>query len=252
MKKFMKHAMPLLLVVCLVTALGCSAFAAISSSAFAANSNWVKSPFVDVSEEAWYYEWVEAAYNLDLMQGTGTDPNRPVFEPNTPTNRAMFVTILYRFYRENADPNETYPNAGFVDVPANAWYTEAVNWAVDFGITQGIDATHFNPTGLITREQAATFAFRAASNINSTITSTNQVIDWDNGQRADLSGYPDLGQVSGYATEAFQWAVANEIITGTTSNNGTILNPHGQATRAQVAKILVGFELHIYQVLGLI
>ena len=175
-------------------------------------------PFTDVHEGDWFYEEVLYAYENGLMNGVGD--NR--FAPNSATTRGMLVTILYRLEGEPAVTGE----AGFDDVAAGQWYTDAVIWAAANDIVNGIGDNQFGPENTLTREQLVTMLYRYAQNKGYDVTAS-----------ADLSGYPDAGQIQSWAQEAMTWAVAEGIVEGMDGN----LNPAGNATRAQIATILMRF-----------
>ena len=139
--------------------------------------------------------------------------------------RAMLVTVLWRYAgRPEAGKNP------FADVPAGQWYTEAVTWAAENGVVSGVGNGRFAPNGNITREQMASILFRYA-----------KLTGLDTSKRGELAGFPDEGQVSSWAREALSWAVGEGIISGTAEGGRTILKPQGNATRAQVASILMRF-----------
>jgi len=114
----------------------------------------------------------------------------------------------------------------FTDVPSNEWYAEAVAWAAHNGIVGGVGNNKFDPNGNITREQIAAILYRYAG--------SNGI---DTTKRADLSAFPDANRVSAYANDAIGWAVAEGLINGSDGK----LQPLGNATRAQVAAILMRF-----------
>ena len=178
----------------------------------------VGEPFLDVNEGDWFYDAVAYAYENGLMDGVGG--NR--FAPNSETTRAQLVTILYRLEGEPAVTGE----AGFDDVAAGQWYTDAVIWAAANDIVNGIGDNQFGPENTLTREQLVTMLYRYAQNKGYDVTAS-----------ADLSGYPDAGQIQSWAQEAMTWAVAEGIVEGMDGN----LNPAGHATRAQIATILMRF-----------
>ena len=178
----------------------------------------VGEPFLDVNEGDWFYDAVAYAYENGLMDGVGG--NR--FAPNSATTRGMLVTILYRLEGEPAVTGE----AGFDDVAAGQWYTDAVIWAAANDIVNGIGDNQFGPENTLTREQLVTMLYRYAQNKGYDVTAS-----------ADLSGYPDAGQIQSWAQEAMTWAVAEGIVEGMDGN----LNPAGHATRAQIATILMRF-----------
>ena len=176
-------------------------------------------PFTDVTEGDWFYDAVRYAYENSLMDGVGDS----LFAPNSDTTRAQLVTILYRMEGEP----EVSGTSGFTDVEADTWYTDAVAWAAANGIVNGVSETEFAPGKDITREQLATILFRYA-----------EAKGYDVSARADLSAYPDADQIQSYAAESVAWAVAEGLIQGFEDNT---LRPAGNATRAQIATILMRF-----------
>ena len=176
-------------------------------------------PFTDVAESDWFYDAVRYAYENGLMGGVGDN----LFAPNNPTTRAQLVTILYRLEGEPAVTGQS----PFTDVEADTWYTDAVTWAAEEGVVNGVSATQFAPGNNITREQLATILFRYA-----------QAKGYDVSPRADLSGFPDAGDILPYAQEAMAWAVAEGLLQGFEDDT---LRPQGNATRAQIATILMRF-----------
>ena len=109
-------------------------------------------PFTDVSEDAYNYEAILWAYENGITSGT----TATTFAPNATCTRAQIVTFLYR-----AGGAQTMAGgSGFTDVPADAYYADAVAWAVENGITNGITATTFAPNETCTRAQIVTFLYR--------------------------------------------------------------------------------------------
>lgn len=203
-----KRLLSLALALCLVCSL-------LPGTALAAGEN----PFTDVPASHWAHDDITYVYDNDLMNGT----DGSLFSPESTTTRAQVVTVLYRLAGQ---PAADWANP-FWDVPASAWFHDAVTWAWENDITGGVSSTHFGAGNAVTREQLATFLYRYA-----------QDQGYDTSARADLSGYSDAGLVSSYATEALSWANATGLIIGTTA---TTLSPKGSATRAQVATILSRF-----------
>ena len=188
------------------------------NATFMASEEPAAEPFPDVDENDWFYDEVVYVYENGLMNGV--ENNR--FAPNTATNRAMLATILYRL----AGQPDVSGEMPFTDVAAGTWYTDAVLWAAQNGIVNGIGENQFGPMGTLTREQLVTMLYRYA-----------EAEGYDVSAAADLSGYPDAGKVQPYAQEAMSWAVAEGIVEGMDGN----LNPAGNATRAQIATILMRF-----------
>ena len=174
----------------------------------------VKLPFTDVPEGKWYTEAVKFAVANKLMNGMGNN----LFMPEDALTRAQLVTILYRNAGTPSVKDEANP---FKDVAPGKWYTDAIVWAAKNRIVNGVSATEFGPDSAITREQIATILFRYAKA--------------ENKQPDKLSGYSDARDVSNYALDAMNWAVTEGIINGA----GNKLLPQENATRAQVAAILM-------------
>ncbi len=174
--------------------------------------------FEDLDRKAWYYSSVKQMVSYALMNGT----SKTAFSPDDTLTRAMLVTILWRMEGE-----PTVMPSGFRDVASGKWYTSAVDWALDEGVIQGYPDATFRPDEPITREQAAVILFRYAP-----------VMGRSNAERSDLSKYSDVSEVSAYARKAMSWANACGILSG--YPDGT-LRPGDQATRAQIAKMIVTF-----------
>ena len=162
-------------------------------------------PFTDVIFGSWYYDGVKYACDNGLMNGTSAN----AFSPNADTTRSMIVTILARMEGVNTSGGAT-------------WYTAGRAWAMENGISDGT-----NMEGKITREQLAAMLYRYA-----------KMKGYDVSASADISGYTDASSVSGWATDAMRWAVSAGLINGRTA---TTLAPQGNATRAEVASILMRF-----------
>ena len=175
-------------------------------------------PYTDVQADDWFYDAVAFASKSGLMTGTSTT----TFEPNTTTTRGMIVAILNRL-----EGSPTAASAGFVDVKDGDWYADAVNWAASVGVVNGMGEGLFAPNAAITREQMAAILYNYAA-----------YKGYDISDRADISGYSDADQVSAWAGEAVQWAVAESLIAGVTIDT---LDAQGSATRAQVAAIFQRF-----------
>ena len=141
-------------------------------------------------------------YVTDKGLMNGTDDNQ--FSPSATTTRAMLMTVLARYAGEDTAGGAT-------------WYEKGMNWAKAKGVSDGT-----NPTVKITREQLVTMLYRYAGSPAA---------------NGSLDSFSDAASVNSYAANAMQWAVANGIVNG---SNGK-LNPQNNATRAQVAAILMRF-----------
>ena len=180
--------------------------------------------FDDVKASDWFAPYVEYVVDNGLFSGTEED----AFEPDSPMSRAMMVTVLWRVAGK-PDPGEAVNP--FSDVADNSWFAIPVVWGSDQKVVNGVSQTRFDPNGNVTREQVATLLYRFAA---------TQGMNTEAG--ADLSAFPDAGKVSGYAQDAMAWAVAQGLITGSNEGDAILLNPQGNATRAQVATIFMRYN----------
>ena len=177
--------------------------------------------FTDVKTSDWYYDAVTYVYENGLMTGLNTT----TFGPGEALSRAQFAVILHRM---NGTPEAAH-TANFPDVADNTWYTDAVLWANSIGVVNGYsDTGKFGPGDNITREQMALMMYRYANHMG-----------YDTSVKADFGKFKDAARVSSFAAEAMKWAVGNGIITG--KNNGTTIDPQGNAARAECATIIMRF-----------
>ena len=174
--------------------------------------------FSDVTDGDWFFEDVAVVYFGGYMLGTSST----AFSPALTMDRAMAATVLHRV----AGLPEAAASA-FKDVESGSWYEQAVNWAAESGVTNGVSAERFDPHASLTREQLVTFLYRYAEKSG-----------LDVSESKDLAAFSDAKAVSPWAIDAMQWAVAVGIIKGT--DKGTI-NPAGTATRAEFAAMLRRF-----------
>lgn len=176
-------------------------------------------PFVDVAAEEWYGDAVATVYAQGLMMGTAED----TFAPELVATRGMVVSILHRLAGSPTVSAEV-----FEDVTADDWYGQAVAWAASEGIASGTSAETFSPNAAVTREQLAALLcnFAAQQGMDTTA-------------RSDLSSFDDAETVSDWAQDAVSWAHAEGLLAGTSA---TTLSPQGEATRAQLAAMLVRFS----------
>ena len=179
--------------------------------------------FTDVTKN-WAYPGIQYCVTHGIMGGMGDG----TFAPTGTTTRAQIVQILYNLEGTPAVSGTT----PFTDLTAN-WYKPAILWAYQNNVVAGKSPTTFDPEGPVTREQIAVILTQYMFNVlkmNRTWTP------------ADLSTFPDGANVSGWAKEAMQDAVALGLINGTKAPDGLVyLDPQGSATRQQVATILMNF-----------
>lgn len=176
-------------------------------------------PFVDVAAEEWYGDAVATVYAQGLMMGTAED----AFAPELVATRGMVVSILHRLAGSPTVSAEV-----FEDVTADDWYGQAVAWAANEGIASGTSAETFSPNAAVTREQLAALLCNYAA---------QQGLDTT--ARGDLSSFEDAASVSVWARESVSWATAEGLLSGISA---TTLAPQGEATRAQLAAMLVRFS----------
>ena len=167
------------------------------------------SPFRDVPTDAYYYEAVKWAQKKGITGGIGND----LFGPYQPCTRAQIVTFLWR---AAGSPVVNYA-MDLADVSGDAYYAEAVRWALSQGITTGTADGRFSPNAPCTRAQSVTFLFRAS--------------------KASADGAPAFSDVAAdaYYAEAVKWATDNGITNGTTSST---FSPGSGCTRAQIVTFL--------------
>ena len=177
-----------------------------------------KTKFNDVSANDWFASAVDYVTGKGMMNGTADN----TFSPKANTTRGMVVTVLYRL--ENQPSTSA---ASFTDVASGAYYANAVAWANANGIVSGYGSGKFGPNDKVTREQLAAILYRYA-----------QYKKYDVSGAKSLDGYTDAQSVSSYAVPALQWANAVGVVTGKSGNK---LDPKGNATRAEVAAMLMRF-----------
>lgn len=178
--------------------------------------------FRDVMDpEAWYYDAVYAVYDMGLMEGVGSN----LFAPQLTLSRATVVTVLYRL----AGSPEVSGENVFTDVADSAWYTDAVKWASESGVVKGYGNGTFAPDKAVTRQELAAMFYRFRAYEGGDVT-----VDAD-----ALAAYNDADQVASWAKNAMSWAVSNGVLKGMP---GKLLKPEDNATRAQMAQILLNNE----------
>ena len=175
------------------------------------NGGTAQNPFVDVKEGAYYYDAVLWAVEQKITSGTSAT----TFSPDTSCTRAQMVTFLWRAAGSPKVENGKNP---FTDVQADAYYYDAVLWAVEKGVTSGTSATTFSPDATVTRGQTVTFLYRNAGS-------------------PEVSGtmpFTDV-EADAYYAKAVQWAVQQKITTGTSE---TTFSPMSDCTRGQIVTFL--------------
>lgn len=177
-------------------------------------------PFVDVTEDKWYYDAVAYVYQQGIMVGM----SETTFEPNTTVNRAQVVQMLYNL---EGQP-QVSGDSGFSDIRDDQWYAKAVAWASANDVVAGYEDGTFRPTRAVTREEFAQILYNYAKCKGYGLSAS-----------ADLGKFPDSGQVSSWAETALGWANGNGLING---HDDGRLDPKGSTIRAQAASILMNFD----------
>lgn len=167
----------------------------------------------DVPKNIWYHDAVDYMMKRGHMKGVSSTS----FDPEGTVTRAQLVTVLYRIAGEPKVEGK-HP---FTDVSNGQWYSDAITWASRNGVVNGVTQTTFAPDSPVTREQIAVLLYRYTK---------SEAI-----RENKLSAFSDTEKISGYAFDAMNWAVAEELIVG---NDGKLL-PQDSATRAEIATILM-------------
>lgn len=171
--------------------------------------------FTDVPADAFYYDAVNWAVEQNITQGMGAGQ----FRPGATCNRAQVVTFLWRLDGKPATAGENI----FTDVEIDSWYDDAVMWAVEQNITNGIGGSLFQPDGTCNRAQIVTFLWRYAGKPSANAENP----------------FTDVEEGSWYA-DAVAWAVENGITTGLSQ---TSFGPNEPCNRAQVVTFLYRYAV---------
>ena len=178
-------------------------------------------PFTDVTEgDDWFYDAVAYVYENGIMAGTSAT----TFEPYMELDRAMAAQLFYNLEGKPAVTGDST----FTDVTSGHWAVDAITWAAQNDIVAGIGGDLYDPDSNVTREQFAVMLYKYARFKGYELTATG-----------DLTQFPDMDAISGWAETALSWANGNGLING--NEDGTLASG-GTATRAQVASILAHFD----------
>lgn len=181
--------------------------------------------FTDVDTSQWYHDSLDYA----LVHGLFNGISETEFLPDGTMTRAMLVTVLYRLSGSPA----IVVSPDFSDVSADSWYASAVTWARVVGVVDGMGDGTFRPEDDVTREQTAVILCRYAKYRGIFV-----------GRDDTIEGFTDADAVSDWARFEMSWAIRSDLING--MNHGR-LEPQGNATRAQVATLLMRFCLNILE-----
>ena len=192
----------------------------------------VESFFTDVHTQSWQFAFVTYVTEKNLMVGAGKDAyGRITFNPDRAISREEFVQVLYN---ATGKPTVNLPNP-YPDVKDNGWYKNAVLWAKENNIANGLGNGTFGVGNNISRQDLALMLYKYASLKGYDLTATE----------GKINEYADGNLVSVYAKEAMNWAVTNGILNGKGTSGKPLstfrLDPTGTATRAECATMLKNF-----------
>jgi hypothetical protein len=178
-------------------------------------------PFIDVTSDAWYYNNIKFIYENRIFAGTSDT----TFEPSTPMTRAMLVQVLYSYEGKPAPTNLS----GFSDVPTDAYYANAVAWALENGIVSGIGDNQFGSDRAVSRQDFTLILAKYAVFLYVKLPTVRP-----------YTAFTDQDSIANYAKAAVEAAYKAKIISG---KDGGKFDPTSGATRAEVAAMLHQFVL---------
>ena len=188
--------------------------------------------YKDTPANEWYVTegWLDYVTSSGLMTGYTTGADAGNFGPQDQISRAQVLVILYRYANPSSDattnPSSYGKTSHFYDVPTGEYFTAAVEWAYQNGITTGYIGTGlFGPNDPVTRQDLATMLHRFAKGCGV------------GGNLGDISSFPDANEVNAYAWNAMRWANGRGIITGDKTQTPARLKPQANTTRAEAAKM---------------
>ncbi|MPN23396.1 Endoglucanase [bioreactor metagenome] len=174
--------------------------------------------FIDIKSSDWFYNSILFVNSRVIFIGVSEDE----FGPKLPMTRAMLATALHRL-ENKVDSNA---QVTYTDVLQEQWYSDSIAWVVEAGIVSGYGNGVFGTNDNINREQLATIMYNYAK-----YTGLSTV------ERGGIQHFSDAEQTSPWATDALRWAVGIGLMQG----DGNNLNPKGDASRADVATIIMRF-----------
>ena len=188
--------------------------------------------YKDTPANEWYVTegWLDYVSSSGLMTGYTTGADAGNFGPQDQISRAQVLVILYRYANPSSDattnPSSYGKTSHFYDVPTDEYFTAAVEWAYQNGITTGYIGTGlFGPNDPVTRQDLATMLHRFAKGCGV------------GGSLGNISSFPDANEVNAYAWNAMRWANGRGIITGDKTQTPARLKPQANTTRAEAAKM---------------
>ena len=184
---------------------------------------------MDVKKDAWYYDAIVYAVQKGIMAGV----SKMEFDPMGSLTRSQMAQVLYN---HAGKPDGEFENC-FSDVEDGAWYAGAVLWAAKSGITVGIGDSLFGTGNPITREQFLKMLYIYGIG-------EGKITQVDLSEDTQLKMYSDQGNISEWAKEAFAFFVKKNVISGKPDKEDElILDPQGELTRAEAARIISNYNL---------
>ena len=180
-------------------------------------------PFIDVSQNSWYFNYILTVFSNNLFEGTSIN----MFNPNLNMSRAMFVQALFNLYNELGINSNNSNNINFIDVNYNSWYFESINWAANNAIILGNTDGIFEPDRYITREEIALILYRFIQSFEIKLYSQYY-------QNSEIIEFLDFEYISNWAIESVLFLKQFEIFIG---DPDSLFNPTKAATRAEVTAI---------------
>lgn len=166
----------------------------------------------------WAASAIHAVVESELFTGTAQDQ----FSPNKSMNRGAMITVMHRLAGSPASDTSS-----FTDVPTNAYYSNAISWAYQNKVINGIADHTIAPEQALTREQLALICYNYALSNNIDVS-----------VKQSLESFSDHNRVSKWSLDAMQWAIGNKLISG---KSNSMLDPTGTVTRAEAAVIIERF-----------
>lgn len=176
--------------------------------------------------------WAQTPLERMVEKGVMTGTSAGVLSPDQGASRAMAVTVLYRY---QGSP-KVEAAAVFSDVPKDAYYYDAVSWAVHEGIVQGKTAAAFAPNDPVTRQEFVTMLYRWHTQEKGIPTEVGKDSVYT------LADFADAQAIHAYAVDAMNWAVGDLFLLGVTKGEDRLLNPEAPITRGEMSKILYQYD----------
>ena len=193
------------------------------------------SKFSDVKQSDWFFKAVQWCSNRAIVSGYGNGK----FGPNDKITRSQVIAMLWN----GSGKSKSTIKLSFKDVPSDAYYIDALKWAVDKKIVSGYSSSEFGPNDPITREQLATILSNLAKANGKKNTSTY-----------NLSAYSDNKNISSYASSHMKYIVEKKIINGVEikDKNGKVIErkllPRQTATRAEAVTMIKSYFNNIMNI----